>query len=136
MQKVNLSILYVPRAKKNKQQKSDRLYARVTVNGERVEISTGRVITQGLFDVKAQRCLGKTKEARQINHFLDSFSYRINEIRHDLSDDGLEVTAETVKRVYNGLPPIEEEPKPKIVEFYEAHNERLKSLIGIDITYA
>lgn len=134
--KVNLSILYVPRAKKNKVQKMDRLYARITVNGERVEISTGRTMPQKLFNVKAQRCLGKTKEARQINQFIDSFSYRINEIRHNISDEGFDVTAESIKRVYNGLPPVEEKPKPKIIEFYEAHNKRLKSLIDIDVKYA
>ncbi|MGF7138971.1 Arm DNA-binding domain-containing protein [Roseimarinus sediminis] len=136
MQKVNLSILYLPRANKNKVQNMDRLYARVTVNGERVEVSTGRSIPQGVFDIKAQRCPGKTKEARQINLFLDSFTFRINQIRHDLSDNGFEVSAESIKRVYNGLPPVDDVSHPKIIEFYKVHNEELKTLIGIDITYA
>ncbi len=58
------------RVKKNKNQDNKRLYARITVNGKRTEISTGRTMIKGVFNTKAQRCLGKTKEAQQINHFF------------------------------------------------------------------
>jgi len=71
------SVLFVPRAKRNEKQTSEKLYTRITVGGQRVETSLGRDISAGLFDTKAQRCLGNSKEAKQDNDFLNIVYARI-----------------------------------------------------------
>ena len=132
----NFNVRFMPRAMKNEEQNKERIYARVTIDGQRVEISTSQITTAGLFNTKAQRCLSTSKEARQVNDFLNLFNFKLNEIRQNLILSGFDVTSETVKRAYQGLPIVDEVPLPKLIELYTEHNKRMKSLIGIDITEA
>ncbi len=46
------SVIFVPRAKKNTEQKREKLYARITVDGLRVEMSLARDLSTGLFNTK------------------------------------------------------------------------------------
>lgn len=126
----------MPRAMRSEEQNKDRIYARVTVDGQRVEISTSQTTTSGLFNSRAQRCLDNSKEARQVNESINLYNFKINEIRQHLLRSGHVVTAEAIRRVFNGKSAVEEEPIPTVIQFYHEHNERMKSLIGIDIKAA
>lgn len=126
----NFNVLFVPRAKKNKKQSKEKLYARVTVNGERVEISLSRDVSEGLFDPKAQRCLGNSTEARNVNDFLSIVLSRLNEIRKGLMIEGKDVSAERIRQIYKGEPDPNEVRLPQALELYEEHNRKFKELIG------
>lgn len=124
------NVLIVPRAKRNAKQQSEKLYARITVGGERLEISLGRDVSSGLFDPKAQWCMGKTKEARLTNDFITIVKSELNEIRKELLIEGRTVTAEFIRTRYKGLPDPDEITNPTILELYDEHNRRFKELIG------
>lgn len=49
------SVRFMTRVSKNTQNSNERLYARITVAGERTEVSLGQDIASGLFDQNAQR---------------------------------------------------------------------------------
>jgi len=124
------SVLFVPRAKRNEKQTSEKLYARITVGGQRVETSLGRDISAGLFDTKAQRCLGNSKEAKQVNDFLNLVYSNLNEIRKELILENKVVSAERIKARYKGQPDPDQIQFPKVLELYEEHNRKFKELIG------
>jgi len=130
------SVRFMTRASKNTQNSNERLYARITVAGERTEVSLGQEIASGLFDQNAQRCLKGSKEARLANDFLETVKYKLNDYRKELMLDGKQITADSLKRKYMGIPLADETHKPTILELYEIHNSKLKELIGIDIAEA
>ena len=130
------SVRFIARASKNTQNSNERLYARITVAGERTEVSLGRDIASGLFDQSAQRCLKSSKEARLANDFMEIVKYKLNDYRKELMLDGKQVTADSLKRKYMSIPLTDEIQKPTILELYEIHNNKLKELIDIDIAKA
>ncbi len=124
------SVIFVPRAKKNTEQKKEKLYARITVDGQRVEISLSRDFSTGLFNPKAQRCLGSNSESKQINDFVSIVNSDLNEIRKKLMLEGKEITAELIKARYKGLPDPDDIPDPTVLDLYDEHNRKFKELIG------
>jgi len=130
------SVRFMTRASKNTQNSNERLYARITVAGERTEVSLGQDIASGLFDQNAQRCLKSSKEARLANDFLETVKYKLNDYRKELMLDGNEITADSLKRKYMGIPLNDEIYTPTILELYEIHNSKMKELVDIDIAKA
>ena len=112
------------------------LFVRITVNSSRIEISLGKSVATEIWHEKLQKCKGQTKEAKQINDFLELTTFKINEIRHRLIIEGKEITADLLKTRYKGLPDADEIHKPTILELYDIHNTKLKELIDIDIAQA
>lgn len=127
----SFSVIFVPRAKKNTKQKREKLYARITVDRLRVEMSLAREVSIGLFNPKAQRCLGSNSESKQINDFLSVVNSDLNEIRKRIMLEGKEITADLIKARYKGLPDPDNIPDPTVLELYDDHNRKFKELIGI-----
>jgi site-specific recombinase XerD len=124
------SVIFVPRAKKNTEQKREKLYARITVDSRRVEMSLSRDLSSGLFDPKAQRCLRGSSESKQINDFLSIVNSDLNEIRKKLMLEGKEITADLIKARYKGLPDPDDIPDLTVLELYDYHYLKFKELIG------
>ena len=124
------NVLIVPRAKRNEKQTSEKLYARITVGGQRVELSLGRDVKQGLFNAKAQRCLANSKQARLTNDFVEIVKSNLNEIRQQLIIEKKTITTELIRSRYKGLPDPDEKSCPHLLEFYDEHNRKFKELIG------
>lgn len=112
------SVRFIARASKNTQNSNERLYARITVAGERTEVSLGQDIASGLFDQNVQRCLKSSKEARLANDFMETVKYKLNDYRKELMLGGNEVSADSLKRKYMGIPLTGEIQKPTIMEPY------------------
>ena len=130
------SVRFIARVSKNTPNSNERLYARITVAGERTEVSLGQDIASGLFDQNAQRCLKSSKDARLANDFMEAVKYKLNDYRKELMLEGKGITADSLKRKYMGIPLTDEIHKPTILELYEIHNNKLKELIDIDIAKA
>ncbi|QES89667.1 Arm DNA-binding domain-containing protein [Rhizosphaericola mali] len=48
------------------------IYARITINGDRIEISTNRKINAILWNAKLQKANGKSAEAQTLNNHLEA----------------------------------------------------------------
>jgi hypothetical protein len=59
----------------------------------------------------------------------------MNDLRRSLLLDGEDITAESLRRAYMGIP-LTDEPGQTILGLYEKHNTKLKELINIDIAEA
>ena len=75
--KFDLSVLFT--LKKGKADKVGQMpiYLRITVNGERVELSTNRKIEELKWDSKMQRAKGRSESARNLNEYLDSIENNV-----------------------------------------------------------
>lgn len=120
----------MPRAQRNGKKHLEKLYARITVECKRVEMSLSRDVPSGLFDTQAQRCKGHSKEARMINDFLSVVRGEIHEIRKQLMLEGKSVSAERIKAIYKGEPDPDAQKAPTVLELYDEHNRKFKELIG------
>lgn len=78
------------------------IYARVTVNSRRVNISTKRKVPLEIWDAKKKKANGNSFEARQINLYLDQVHSQIFQCYQDLIFKNKLVTAKLIKSNYVG----------------------------------
>ncbi len=78
------------------------IYARVTVSGRRAEISMDRWFSTCLWDAKMSRAVGRSIEARELNHFLEKVRIQIAAAHESLLKERRYVTAQAVKARYLG----------------------------------
>jgi hypothetical protein len=108
------------------------IYIRITVNGERAEISVKRKIDPSRWDSKAGRVKGNKEDAREINYLVDSTILKLNKIHNSLAESNEFVTADLIKEIFNG----NNAKGKKLLEVFKEHNEWLKERIGIDYALA
>src|ERR1700754_4790599 len=78
------------------------IYARITVDEERKEISLKEQIEAPDWDPKKGSVKGKSETAKSINKHIEDVRFKIKEKYRMLSDKEMLVTAETVKQAYLG----------------------------------
>jgi len=78
------------------------IYARVTVNSKRVNISLKRKVYIIDWDSKKSKAKGTSPHARQTNLYLDQVHARLFQIFQDFKFKGEFITAQLVKAAYNG----------------------------------
>ncbi len=86
------------RAKNNEAE----IYARITVNGKRVNLSLKRKANLDQWDTRIKRIKGNNPFARQTNQYLEEVHSQIFQIYQDLKYKGELITAELVKAHYTG----------------------------------
>ncbi|MDH7459789.1 tyrosine-type recombinase/integrase [Chitinophagaceae bacterium 26-R-25] len=102
------------------------IYVRITVNNQRVEISTGISIGTSLWDQKAQKVTGKTEMAKTVNTQLSSIVSDINKNYSILTSLEKVVTAELLKNAYLGIG-----PKPRsLCEAFDFHIHRFEQKVS------
>ena len=104
------------------------IYARVTINGKRIEISIQRQVSILEWDASAQLVKTKTGEAKEINHHLVLIKAKLLGCQSRLENREVIVTPELLKNEYFG---IVEKPR-MLVEIIQLHNNDFEKLIGID----
>jgi site-specific recombinase XerD len=102
------------------------IYARVTINGNRLEISAQREISVVEWNSGSQKARGKSAEANMINNDLAFIQTKILSCRSNLVAQGEVVTPESLKKEYSG---VVERPR-MFVEIIQQHNNDIKTLIG------
>ena len=125
-QRINLGFF----AKKAKLLKNGNapVYMRITVNGKRVDLGINRSIAPDDWDAGVCKAMGRSREAKQLNQYLDTLKYQVMEIFHDLCFQNDIVTAKQVKMKFLG----EESDKLTIVSTHEKYNAKLLERVGVD----
>jgi len=104
------------------------IYLRITVNGQRAEIGIKENISHYLWSPVKQKVSGKTSEAKQINSVLETILVTLHNYRRELIEKNEPITAEALKSRITG----ENKPQVTLLELFFKHNDRVKSLIGIE----
>jgi len=73
------------------------IYLRITVNGERSEISTNRKIELTQWDKVLQRAKGRSESSRVLNDYLNNLQTQINRDFNSLLENGEQITASLLK---------------------------------------
>lgn len=99
------------------------LYARITVNGKRIDISLKRKIPLQLWDSTKKKARGNSREARQINQYLAQVQTQLFQCYQDLKFKGELITAKLIKEIYLG----EDENSKTLQNILEYHTSKTKS---------
>ena len=108
------------------------LYLRVTIDGQRADISTKRYINPDVWLPKEQKMGRKSEENRSVNAYLKTFEHDIFETHRQLITENKIITAEVLKNRIQG---IEEKPR-MLQQILKRHNEDIKALIGKGYSHA
>ncbi|MEM8937943.1 MAG: site-specific integrase [Bacteroidota bacterium] len=106
------------------------VYARITVNGKRAELSLGRRIDEQRWDSRAGKLRGTTLEVSKFNRFLDTVKNRCFEIHDTLLREHQDISAPIIKNIYLG----KEGKEWMVLEIFQDHNEEMESLLGKGFT--
>ncbi|MTI32893.1 site-specific integrase [Xanthovirga aplysinae] len=106
------------------------IYARITINGKRAELSTHCSLPPEKWDAKKARAGGYSEEARTINARLDKINYKLGEIYHRLIDRGDVVSPKLIRDIYLGKAVRQH----SIVTLMEDYTQRVKAQVGTTYT--
>lgn len=121
---MTFGIVFLPKTSKSKNGMAP-LYARITLNGERVEISLQRRISLNLWDERKSRLRGSSIESRQVNKSLDRIYNKLYESFRQLQDTGQLLSAHAVKSRYLG----KDDSFKKLSEILDYHTEHMKDVL-------
>lgn len=79
------------------------IYLRITVNGQRVELSINRKVDGSKWDSKLQRAKGRSESSRTLNEYIDGIENSIRKEFNRLLDNGKPVSADLLRDIYNGV---------------------------------
>lgn len=101
------------------------IYARITVNGKRAEISLKRDISVSYWDARSKRAKPRTPGAKAINAYLDDIYSRVLECHKQLTSEFKLVTAHNIKARFLG----ENEHHRTLMELVDYHNKNMQSTL-------
>jgi len=123
-----ISILfYLKRAKANAQGLAP-IFQRITINGRRLDNSTGKFVDPSKWHPEMSKMRGNSEEARLINGHLDNLRTKILIAEKELNKKDIPVNLETIKNMLLGT----KERQRLLVPIFEEHNSKIKELIGIE----
>jgi site-specific recombinase XerD len=103
---------------------------RITVGGQRAELSLQRKVEADRWDPRANRVKGSKEDARETNALIETYLVKLNRIHRTLLDDGEIITAEKIKELCVG----DTRPKKSLMEVFILHNEMMKSRVDVDFS--
>lgn len=109
------------------------IYCRITMNGQRIEISVKRSIEPSKWMAGAGIVKGTSVEARTINTYLDTIKADLYKKYNQLLILGNPIYLEDVKNSFLGL---KKEDKKGLIEVFTYHNDQMKASIGIEVVKA
>jgi len=121
------NLFYLKRAKANSKGLVP-IFHRVTMNGKRIEKSTGKFIDPAKWTVEGAKMKGTSEEARLINSHLDDLKNEVAEAEKHFYNKGESVDYENMKNRLLGL----DVRTRTIVPIFKEHNKRIKALIEVD----
>ena len=127
--KSTFRILFYARWEKTKENGKVPLQARITLDGQKVKFSLKAEVSPDIWEPKAGKAVGQTKEAFQLNRYLDSIRGQIISSYHRLSEANEVVTAVMIKDAFLGY----DVKTNTLLEVFQEFNDRQEKLIGIDI---
>jgi site-specific recombinase XerD len=102
------------------------IYTRITVNGKRIEFSTGRSVTANKWSTAAGKMKGQSEEARSVNRHLDMLKVKIIDFQMEFIHQNILITAKLFKSKVLG----EDVKQRMLIPIFEDHNNRIEELIG------
>ncbi|SHJ47666.1 Site-specific recombinase XerD [Tangfeifania diversioriginum] len=100
--KYTLNVLFVLRKAQSDKRGFAPIYLRISVNGERAELSVNRKIAPKKWDAKLQRAIGRSEAARALNDYLDSLENQVKKNFNKLLDNEEEISSAILRDMQTG----------------------------------
>jgi len=124
--KTKITVLYYLRKSKVNAQAQMPIYQRITINGQRFDVSTGLFVEEQKWSSEASKMKGNTEEARMFNGRLDMMRAIVYETEKKLFMNQVEITFESFKNEYQG----KKERARMLIPIFQEHNRKIKELVG------
>ena len=121
---VTFGVTFIPKSSKASEGKAP-LYARITLNGERIELSLQRRITLHLWDERKRRLKGSSAESIQVNKSLDRIFNKIYESFRQLQNENKLLGVKAIKARYLGT----DDTSKKLSTLLDYHTENMKDVL-------
>jgi len=115
------SILFWINTSRSKNNQAE-IYARITVNGKRANLSLKIKSDLNLWDSQKKRLKGTSAQAKQTNLYLEQVNAQIFQIHQDLKFKGELITAQLIKARYTGINSDNGKTLNTILEY---HNKKI-----------
>ena len=119
------SIIFLLKMKKKNKLNMFPIYARVTINGARIELSSKRTIRIENWDKRKQRPKLKTKELKTLNYYLEQIRNKFYVEHQQLVLKGISFSAMDLKNAYLNIT----QRQKGIIDIVEDHNIDMKKQI-------
>jgi site-specific recombinase XerD len=127
-----LSILFYAKRAKTTNDGLIPIYIRVTVNGERVELSTKRYTLPEKWSIEGSCMKGTSAEAKATNSYLDALKSKVYDYQQQLIREDAVVNAENMRNKMLGI----EKRSHMLAIVFQQHNVEMKALIGKEYSTA
>ena len=102
----------------------------ITIEGERVFISTGQKIEIELWNLKSCRAIGKSNKVRVLNEYLDKMSVDVVKAFNELKSLNDDISAEMLRDKLTGK---SIDRRKYLIECCQIYNSSFEKLVGIEI---
>jgi site-specific recombinase XerD len=123
-----ISILFYAKKAKATTEGLVPIYQRVTVDGQRIEISTKRYVDANKWSSEAGKLKGNSEEARSLNTYLDILKAKVYDYQKELIHETGFVTLDSMKNKILGV----QERALTLIPIFKDHNQKLKALQGAE----
>ena len=120
-------IFYIKRSKADKNGKAN-VYLRITVNGNRAELSISKKADVNKWVASAGKLKGGSAEAQQLNSYIDNIASKVHKIHQNLVEDNKIITAIKIRDIFCG----KEENQKMLLKIFQDHNNQVERLVGKD----
>ncbi len=104
------------------------IYLRITINGERAEISTNRRVDPDLWDKASEKVTGRSEGARTVNATLATLLGKVEKYFSNLEVKDELFSVHQIMAELKG----KNQNQMTLVKAYEFHIARLEELVGVD----
>lgn len=118
-------LFYIRTDRKNKENEAS-IYMRITINGQRAEISTKRYIDPDNWDSHSSKAKGYKPKYKELNQYLETLKSSVNIHHSQMVKLGEQITAQSLKNKLLGI----SENQRTLLEVFKYHNQNLKELEG------
>jgi site-specific recombinase XerD len=122
----NFHLLFFLRKQKNYKDGPIAIYMRITVDGKRAEMSTGRECDPAKWSTQAGRVVGFKEEIKSLNNYLDSLQTKLRNAYQILIDANQRITIESLQNQFTG----KVDKNRFLMQLFNEHNIKVKALIG------
>ena len=126
-----MSILFYAKRAKTTTVELVPIYLRITIDGQRLEISTKRYVETSKWSSEAGKMKGNSEEARSLNSFLDITKGSVYDYQKELMQQNLVVDIENMRSKVLGI----KEKVYTIIPIFQEHNQKMEALVGVEFAH-
>ncbi len=123
-----VSLLFYLKKSRTDREGRAMIYLRITIKGQRAELSTGRKTYPYKWNASTSMVQGFSEDVRQLNAYLNKMRTDLYKKAEKLKDDDIPLTAGSLRDAYLG----KDSQFKMLLEIFQDHNNQVDNLVGID----